>query len=609
MTSVHLDDDVHAAGIRWDLGDLYAGTGDPAIERDLEEAANAARAFEAAWRGRIAVVDLAAAKLLDAVREYERIHEDGGRPYFYASLLTAADTQDDAAQRLEQRARERWTEIRNGLVFFSLEIQAIPAERFAAIVDDPVLAPYRYFLMQSRRYAAHTLSEPEEKILNQKALTSRSAFMQLFDELTGSLRFEMEVDGERRTLTDAETMALLRSPRREVRARALETFLSVYRSQEIVLASVFNSLLLDHRVDGELRRFGSLIAPRHLENDVAHETVDAMMTATERHYPDIQQYFRWKASRLDLPRLAVSDVYAPISGEDERIPFPEARTLVLESFADFDPRFAELAGRFFSERWIDAEVRPGKRHGAFCASHSPRLHPFVLTSYAGTSRDVSTVAHELGHGVHAMLAERQPLLVADAPLVLAETASVFAEMLLIDALLRRASTPAAKARILADFLDEIYGTIFRQNALTRFELAAHEARRAGRLSANDLGELWRSAQSALFGDAVEIPELYASGWSYIPHFVHSPFYCYAYSFGELLVLALFERYREEGRSFVPRYFELLASGGSDSPERLVARLGLDVTRPEFWETGLRVVRRFASELAELDGTETRGCNP
>ncbi|MGH7805726.1 MAG: M3 family oligoendopeptidase, partial [Candidatus Binatia bacterium] len=380
----------------------------------------------------------------------------------------------------------------------------------------------------------------------------------------------------------------------------LEGFLAVYRSHELVLSSVFNSLLLDHRVNGDLRRFASVIEPRHLENDVPHDTVEAMMSATERHYPDIQQYFRWKAARLGLPRLAVSDVYAPIHTEDEKIPFPEARELVLRSFADFDPRFAELAGRFFDERWIDAEVRLGKRHGAFCASHSPKLHPWVLLSYAGTSRDVSTLAHELGHGVHAMLAREQPFLVADAPLVLAETASVFAEMLLIDALLRRASTPAAKARILSDFLDEIYGTIFRQNALTRFELSAHEARRAGRLSPADLGRLWRSAQSSLFGDAVEIPEIYDAGWSYIPHFIHSPFYCYSYTFGELLVLALFELYREEGAAFVPRYVDLLASGGSETPDRLLARLGLDVTRPEFWETGFRVVRRFATELAGLD---------
>ena len=587
-------------GIRWNLGDLYAAPDDPAIARDLADAAASAEAFAERWRGRIKVADLSPTNFLAAVREYERIHEVGGRPYFYASLLSAADTQDEVAQRLEQRAREHWTDVRNLLLFFTLEIQAIPEERFRVVAEHEALAAYRYFLDQSRRFAPHTLSEPEEKVLNQKALTSRAAFVQLFDELSGSLRFEIEIDGERQTLTDAETMALLRSPRREVRASALEGFLSVYRSHELVLSSVFNALLLDHRVTGDLRRFSSLIQPRHLDNDVAHETVEAMMSATERHYPDIQQYFRWKAARLGLPRLAVSDVYAPILAHDEKIPFPEARELVLQSFGDFDPRFAEMAGRFFSEGWIDAEVRPGKRHGAFCASHSPKLHPWVLLSYAGTSRDVSTLAHELGHGVHAMLAHELPLLVADAPLVLAETASVFAEMLLIDAFLRRATTPLAKARILSDVLDEIYGTIFRQNALTRFELSAHEARRAGRLSASDLGRLWRAAQSSLFGDAVELPEIYDAGWSYIPHFVHSPFYCYSYTFGELLVLALFERYREEGASFVPRYFALLASGGSETPDRLLARLGLDVTRPEFWETGFRVVRRFASELAGLD---------
>lgn len=593
--------DTHAHGIRWNLTDLYTGFDDAALVRDLDEGDRLATAFETRFRGHIAADDLSPARLLEALVAYEEALETGGRPVFYTSLRLAADSQNGEAQKADQRARERWTAARARLLFFPLEIQAIAAERFAVLIEEPTLAAYRSYLEQARRYAPHSLSEPEEKLLSQKSLTGRRAVIQLFDELTGSLRFEVEVGGTVRTLTAGEVMALLRHPDRATRQRASTAFLSTYRSQELVLSSLFNTLLLDHRQDVELRHFGSAIAPRHLDNEVSAPMVEAMMDAVERHHGDIQEFFRLKARLLGLPRLTLADVYAPIAAEAEGIPFADAKALVLESFADFEPRFASLARRFFDEGWIDAEVRPGKRHGAFCASHSPRHHPYVLTSYAGTSRDVSTLAHELGHGVHALLANRQPFLVADAPLVLAETASIFGEMVLVDSLLRRAGSAAAEARILADVLDEIYGTVFRQNALTRFELAAHDARAEGRLSAADLGQIWRRTQSELFGDAVEIPELYDAGWSYIPHFVHSPFYCYAYAFGELLVLALFERYREEGPGFAESVIGLLQRGGSEPPERLLAGLGFDVRKPEFWDIGFRAVRRFASELGARVG--------
>jgi oligoendopeptidase F len=587
-----------AKDVRWDLSDLYAGVGDPALERDLAEGERLARELESGYRGRVAGGELDAATLRAAVEAYEDVHEIGARPAFYASLLVAASSQDAAALKLEQRAREAWTRIRNHLVFFPLELQAMPEARFDALAAEPALAPYRAFLVEARRHAPHALSEPEEKLLGRKSLTGRGAAVQLFDELTGSLRFELELGGERRTMTGGEVLALLRHPDRDLRRRASEVFLSTYRAHDLVLSSIFNTLLLDHQIDGELRRFDSPMAPRHLANEVSGATVEAMLEATVRHYPDVQETLRLKAELLGLPRLHQYDVYAPLAREPETIPFAEARALVLESFAGFDASFAEIAGRFFERRWIDAEVRPGKRHGAFCASHSPRLHPYVLTSYSGTSRDVSTLAHELGHGIHAVLASGQKPLVAGAPLVLAETASIFGEMVLVEALLERAPSPAVRAQILADVLDEIFGTVFRQTSLTRFELSAHLARRDGRLSVADLGRLWREAQTALFGDAVELPELYDWGWSYIPHFVHAPFYCYSYAFGELLVLALFERYREEGKPFVRQVISLLEKGGSEPPESALAAIGFDVTRPEFWEIGFGAVRRFASDLRE-----------
>ncbi len=585
-----------ASGVRWNLTDLYLDPRDPRIDEDLQAARLAAEDFATRYRGRVGSGALSPEELAEALCRYEKILEQGQRPRFYASLLFSADTQDETAQALEERAEEAWTEIHGLLLFFELEVQELPEEALRRALDHEAISPYRHFLTAARRYRPHTLSEPEEKILDRKHLTSRSSYLQLYDELSGSLRFEIEVDGERKLLTDGEVMALLHRPERDLRRCALEAFLSKYKTQELVFTSIFNALLLDHRLDADLRRFPSLIAPRHLENEIEAATVEAMLDATDRHAPDIREYLLLKARLLDLPDMTVADVYAPFSTEAESIPFDEARGLVIESFAGFSETFAALARPFFASGWIDAEVRPGKRHGAFCAAHSPRHHPYVLASYAGTSNDVSTIAHELGHGIHALLARRQSLLEYDAPLVLSEIASIFAEMLLTEQLFRRASSPRERARILCNTLDDIYATIFRQAALTRFELAAHEARRRQRLSAPELGALWLETQKSLFGGAVAVPEIYQAGWSAVPHFVHSPFYCYSYSFGNLLVLSLFERYREEGPAFVPRYLGLLESGGSDTPARLLGRLGADISAADFWENGFRAVTRLIEDL-------------
>ncbi len=321
-----------------------------------------------------------------------------------------------------------------------------------------------------------------------------------------------------------------------------------------------------------------------------------MMDAVARHYDDVREYFGVKARLLGLPRLDLADVYAPVGVADARVSYADARTTVLDAFARFTPAFADLARGFLDDRWVDAEMRPGKRHGAFCAALAPGEHPYVLMSYAGTGRDVATLAHEIGHGVHYLLAGRQSFLNYEAPLVLAETASVFAEMLVTAHLVATAPDAATRRRLLVETLDEIYGTLYRQHALTRFELAAHAARRERRLSTDEICRLWTDAQRDLFGDAVEIPAAYRFGWAYIPHFIHSRFYCYAYAFGELLTLALFDRYRAEGAAFVPDYLELLASGGSADPASLLARFGFDVRSPAFWDRGCATVRRMVEEL-------------
>jgi oligoendopeptidase F len=574
----------------WDLSPLYAGADDPRIEADLAAAKRAAVAFGERHRGRVATLDAAA--LADAITAYEALDEHARRPGFYAQLLFAADTQDDVARRLVDRTREAALGIANTLTFFELELKAIPDDAFGRLMAEPVLARRRHWLGLVRRRRPFTLSEPEERVVNQKNLTGRGALVQLFDELSGSLRFRLDD----RELSGEEILSLLYEPDRRLRERAYTAFLDTYASHGVVWTSLLNGLMQDHRLECEMRNVPDPVLPTHLDNEVRPETVEAMMQATERHYELARRYFRTKAKLLGLPKLKNTDLYAPIADAPTRVPFDEARALVLEAFTAFAPEFGGLARDFFERRWIDAALRPGKRLGAFCASLGPDTNPWVLLSYTETSRDVATLAHELGHGVHDRLAARQRPLDYLPPLTLAETASVFGEMLVTRVLLDREPRREARRALLCAKIEDTIATVFRQNVLTRFEMAAHARRAGGPLTAGELGDLWWNENAKLYGDAVEMVPAYRWGWSYIPHFVHSRFYCYAYVFGELLVLALYQRHRDEGAAFVPQYLELLAAGGSEAPDVLLGRRGFAIDDPAFWDHGFAVLRALLDEL-------------
>jgi len=369
------------------------------------------------------------------------------------------------------RSSEAATETSNILIFFSLELIALDDEYVASLVVAPAMADYLHYVEALRRFKPHILSEKEEQAINQKNLTGRHAFEQLYEELTGSLRFKLQVDGEEKELTDGEIMALLRRPDRGLRERAFATFLDTHAQHALVITSVFNNIFLDHKVDCEMRQYDDVVLPTHLSNEIEPQTVEAMMQAVERHYPLAQEYFRIKARMLGLEKLKNTDVYAPIDTEEEQLTFAQAQEMILTAFGRFSEPFAAIAYDFFSKRWIDAEVRAGKRGGAFCAALTPQHHPYVLCSFNGTGRDVSTIAHELGHGIHYSLSRKQRLVNYDAPLVLAETASVFAEIVLTKHLLAETQSKEAKRAILCELLEEMYGTVFRQTALTRFEMA------------------------------------------------------------------------------------------------------------------------------------------
>lgn len=586
-----------AAVTTWDLSALYGAPDDPRLDADLRDAAARAGAFAARHRGSVAALD--AAELAAAIAEYEAIDELGRRPGFYAALLFAADTQSEPARRLVDRTREAAVALANTLTFFELELKALPDDAFARLVADPRLADCRHWLDAIRRRRPYTLSEPEERIVNQKSLTGREAFSHLFDELSGSLRFRIEVEGAVQELSGEQALSLLHHPDRGLRQRAYTTFLTGYAAHQVALTGIFDAIVNDHRLECGMRQYPDPVLPTHLDNEVRPATVAAMMDATERHYGLARDYFRLKARLLGLPVLASFDLYAPLATTPATIPFDEARRLVLGAFADFSPVFAEHAADFFERRWIDAAPRPAKRLGAFCAAHAPSLHPFILLSYTETPRDVATLAHELGHGIHDRLAAGQRPINYQPPLTLAETASTFAEMTLTRALLAREPRPEGRRDLLCAKIEDTIATVFRQNVLTRFEMAAHARRADGPLATATLCDLWWAENAKLYGDAVEMVPAYRFGWSYIPHFIHSRFYCYAYVFGELLVLALYQRHREEGAAFLPRYLELLAAGGSAPPDVLLGRMGFDVDDPAFWDRGFAVIRGL---LAELEAT-------
>ena len=589
-----------AEGIRWDLSDLFAAHNDPRLEAALNDCLSRAKSFSTLFRGTIHTPSGPAPEhLLSGLKELEEIEESLSRAANYSSLLYAADSLRPEHQDLEQKVEQRVTGVKNHLLFFQLEWMGLDDHVAERLRQHPAIRPYRHYLQNLRCFCPHRLSEPEEKIVNEKDNTGRNAFGRLFSEITSSLTFSLEQDGKAGELTLSEILALLHQPHRQVRKSAMETLFQGLSHQGQVLAFVYDTLLQDHLTMDRLRHYPDPMRERHLSNEIDAEAVRQMMEVTEANYGIAHDYFRLKARLLKLPHLALYDQYAPLGRELTPFPFAQAQEVILKAFGAFTPLFREIAAEFFDKSWIDAEIRKGKRGGAFCASPSPRLHPYILCNYTDNLRDVMTVAHELGHGLHGYLSRKQSFLNYDTPLTTAETASVFGEMLVFDYLVERQSDPEVQLALIAGKIEDAFATVFRQNVLTRFEQAAFSKRQTGRLTPQAVGDLWLGANGKYYGDAVEMPEGYRWGWSYVPHFIHTRFYCYSYVFGELLVLSLYRMYREEGKSFVPKYLALLEAGGSDSPEALLKPLGVDIHDPKFWQKGFDEIRELVRRMEGL----------
>jgi len=593
-TADHLTDPELLA-TEWDLEPLVEGQGEQGVERLLSEATERAGAFAERHAGRIAELD--ADGLEQAMRELERIEDLIGRAASYASLRFSTDQADPPRGALLQRMQERATEIQTKLLFFELEWAALDDERAEQLLKAEGLDFARHHLRSARRYRPHLLTEPEEKILAEKSISSQSAWARLFSELTSALRVELE--GDQVPLDVA--LSRLQAPDRDDRRVAAEAVTETLEPGLRTRAFVYNTLIYDKAVEDRLRSYPHWLASRNLANEASDESVMALIEAVRRRYDIPQRWYVLKAKLLGIDRLTDYDRVAPVSSEDVSYSFSDARDLVLDTYGSFADEAGSVARRFFDEHWVDAPARPNKRGGAFCSYTVPSVHPYVLLNFTARRRDVLTMAHELGHGLHAALARPQGIFHHSTPLTLAETASVFGEALVFGRLLEEASDDNERLDLLADRIDGAVATVFRQMAMNRFEHLMHSRRASeGELSVDRIAELWTESQAEMFGDSVEMTDGYRMWWSYIPHFINTPGYVYAYAYGQLLALSVYRRYLENGPSFVPSYLELLSAGGSRSPEELGEIVGIDLADPGFWDSGLELVEaqlKAAEELA------------
>jgi oligoendopeptidase F len=579
----------------WNLAPLLDGDEATGTQRMLDEAASLAQKFAAEHAGRVSELDREG--LRAAMLELASIEDLVGRAASYAQLWFSTDTADHARGALLQEMQERATAIGTQLLFFELEWAALDDERVQELLsggDD--IDFYRHHLESARRYRPHLLSEPEEKVLAEKSISSHAAWARLFGELLSSLR--VQLDGEEIGLELA--LSRLQSTDRERRHASAEAVSEALQPGLRTRAFIYNTLVYEKAVEDRLRSYPNWLSDRNLSNEVSDASVDALVEAVRARYDIPQRWYRLKAKLLGIDRLADYDRAAPIQTQDEAYAFHEARELVLDTYDAFSPKAGAVARRFFDERWIDAPVRENKRAGAFCSYTVPSVHPYVMLNYTARRRDVLTMAHELGHGLHAVLAQPRGVFHQSTPLTLAETASVFGETLVFARLLEAATDDADRLSLLADRVDGAVATVFRQVAMNRFEHLVHTRRREqGELSVDAICEAWVETQEEMFGDSLSITDGYRIWWSYVPHFINSPGYVYAYAYGQLLALSAYGRYREEGESFVPRYLDLLSAGGSRSPEELGAIVGIDLADPGFWNAGLALVEDQLAAAEEL----------
>jgi oligoendopeptidase F len=580
---------------RWSLADLFPAYNAPETDRAFEEVQKKADEFET-LRPRLQP-GMDPEEFLDIIQRVEDINRLGRKIYSYASLWFAGNTQDQAAQNFIARVDQFFARIQNKTLFFSLWWKELDESEANRLME--ISGPYRFWLEEMRLFKPHTLTEPEEKIINIKDVTGARALETLYDTITNRYTFKIQVDGQEREMTRGELMVYVRQADPDLRARAYQELYRVYGQDSSILGQIYQSLTRDwdnEQVD--LRHFSSPISARNLGNTIPDDVVETLLEVCKCNAPVFQRFFNLKAKWLGLERLRRYDIYAPVIKSDKEYPFERASEMVFDSFSRFDPRLAEMAERVFRENHLDSEVRKGKRGGAFCSSVLPEFTPWVLLNYQGRADDVATMAHELGHAIHSMLASEHPLFTFHAPLPLAETASTFGEMMLVDRLLEEEQDEQVRRDMLFRQVDDSYATIMRQAFFALFERQAHEMIGQG-ATVEDLAQAYMANLKDQFGDAVEVSDEFRWEWISIPHIYQVPFYVYAYTFGQLLVLSLYSQYKAEGEAFKPRYLQILSAGGSDYPERILARAGIDIHSADFWQGGFEVIKRLVEQLEAI----------
>ena len=579
----------------WNLADLYASPEDPKFAGDMKRGEELARAFAEKYRGRLA--SLSGEDLAAALKDYEALSDLLGRIGSYAQLYYVGDTTDSQRGKFYGDVSAKLTEISTLLLFFELELNRIDDAALEQAMKVPALAHYRPWIENLRMEKPYQLDDKLEELFLEKSQTSSSAFNRLFDETMAGLRFE--VDGEMLSLEP--TLNLMQSPDEAKRRKGSEALAKTFGANIKLFTLITNTLAKDKDISDRWRGFKDISDARHLSNRVEPEVVAALVESVRRNYAQIShRYYRMKAKWLGKDKLMHWDRNAPLPAEDTReVPWADAQEMVLSAYGQFAPEMASIAKDFFDKRWIDAPSRPGKAPGAFAHPTVPSAHPYVLLNYLGKTRDVMTLAHELGHGVHQVLAAKQGALMASTPLTLAETASVFGEMLTFQAVLRETTDPKKRKSLLASKVEDMLNTVVRQIAFYEFERRVHPARKQGELTAEQIGKIWMDVQHESLGPAIDFKPGYETFWCYIPHFIHSPFYVYAYAFGDCLVNSLYARYRESEQGFQDKYFEMLKAGGTKHHSDLLRPFGLDAADPQFWDKGLSVISGMIDELERM----------
>ncbi|MCX5517558.1 M3 family oligoendopeptidase [Kaistia defluvii] len=582
----------------WNLADLYPGMDSPALAADLVRAQTDSVAFETAYKGKLETLARDGG-LVEAIVACETLEELLGRIISYAGLVYSGDTTDPVGAKFYGDVQQKITDAGTHLLFFTLELNRIEDSVLeSAMQADARLAHYRPWIEDVRKEKPYQLEDRVEQLFHEKSVTGRGAWNRLFDETMASLRFD--VNGEELTLEP--TLNLMQDPDEAKRKAASDALAATFKENIRLFTLVTNTLAKDKEISDRWRGFEDVAASRHLANRVEPEVVDALVAAVREAYPRLShRYYKLKAKWFGKDALDHWDRNAPLPKVPGRtIPWTEARDTVLSAYGDFAPEMAEIAREFFDKNWIDAPVRPGKSPGAFAHPTVPSVHPYVLLNYQGKTRDVMTLAHELGHGVHQVLAAPQGALMAPTPLTLAETASVFGEMLTFRALLDSQTDPVQRKAMLASKVEDMINTVVRQIAFYSFERKVHIARREGELTSDQLNAIWMEVQVESLGPAIRLGSGYETFWTYIPHFIHSPFYVYAYAFGDCLVNSLYAVYRQSESGFQEKYFDLLKAGGTKHHSELLAPFGLDATDPSFWQKGLSVLEGFISELEAME---------